>query len=137
MRSSCPLNFALELFGDKWTLLIIRDIMFFNKHYFNEFLASDEKISSNILAGRLAMLEQEQFIAKEKDKNHKQKIRYYLTEKGIDLLPILVEIGCWSGKYGESIVDSRMHSFLSRIKEEGPESFSKMREALYSQRTGS
>lgn len=74
MRSDCPLNFGLEIFGDKWTLLIIRGLMFFGKRYYNGFLASAEGISTNILANRLAMLEQENFIKKNKDEAHKQKL---------------------------------------------------------------
>jgi len=99
MRSDCPLNFGLELFGDKWSLLIIRDLMFFGKRHYNEFLTSAEGISTNILADRLAMLEKEKIIKKEKDSQHKQRYVYSLTEKGIDLLPIILSIGLWSDKY--------------------------------------
>ncbi|WP_315822378.1 helix-turn-helix domain-containing protein [Paraflavitalea speifideaquila] len=66
MRSDCPLNFGLEVFGDKWTLLIIRDLMFFGKRYYGEFLESTEAISTNILADRLAMLEKQKIIVKKK-----------------------------------------------------------------------
>lgn len=100
MRSDCPLNFALELLGDKWSLLVIRDMVFFNKRYYNEFLASDECISTNILAARLDMLEEEGLITKKNDPGHKQKIIYSLTEKSIDLLPVIIEIALWSSKYG-------------------------------------
>jgi DNA-binding HxlR family transcriptional regulator len=99
MRSDCPLNFGLEIFGDKWTLLIIRDLMFFGKRYYNEFLASAEGIATNVLADRLVMLEKEKIIQKEKDSTHKQKILYHLTEKGIDLLPVILQIGLWSDKH--------------------------------------
>lgn len=103
MRSDCPLNFGLEIFGDKWSLLIIRDLMFFGKRYYNEFLASAESISTNILAERLIMLEKEKIIKKEKDKSHKQKLLYSLTEKGIDLAPVIINIGLWSEKYAKSL----------------------------------
>lgn len=105
-KSYCPIHFGLELFGDKWTLLIIRDIMFKGKHYYGDFASSEEKIATNLLADRLTMLERVGIIARFKDKNHKQKIIYKLTLKGIDLLPILVEIIMWSAKYdNESAVE--------------------------------
>ncbi|MBK8956801.1 MAG: helix-turn-helix transcriptional regulator [Saprospiraceae bacterium] len=107
MRSKCPLNYGLELFGDKWTLLIIRDLMFFEKRYYREFLQSDEGISTNILADRLVQLEKEGFINKLEDDHHKQKIVYSLTEKGIAMMPIIIEIGLWSDKYGEGLAEDR------------------------------
>lgn len=98
-KSKCPVNQSLEVFGDRWSLLIIRDLMFNKKRSFREFLNSDEKIATNILATRLDMLKKEGIVVEKKDPNHKQKIIYSLTEKGIDLLPILIEIGCWGVKY--------------------------------------
>ena len=98
-RSRCPINLALEVFGDKWSLVIIRDIMFDGKRHFRELLQSEEKIASNILTDRLAMLEQEGIISKATDPEHKLKYIYSLTVKGIDLLPIMVEIGAWSLKH--------------------------------------
>lgn len=98
-RSHCPTNLALEVFGDKWTFLIIRDIMIDRKHHFREFLRSEEKIASNILTDRLNMLESEGIISKKSDPSHKQKNIYSLTEKGIDLFPILIEMAAWSTKY--------------------------------------
>ncbi|WP_295119508.1 helix-turn-helix domain-containing protein [uncultured Chitinophaga sp.] len=105
MRSDCPLNFGLEIFGDKWTLLIVRDLLFFGKRYYNEILSSEEGISTNILADRLLMLEHEKIIKKTKDKEHKQKVVYSLTEKGTDLLPVILSIGEWSGKYSKDVQD--------------------------------
>lgn len=98
-KSYCPQNLFLEVLGDKWTLLIIRDMMLNNKRYFREFLQSKEKIATNILSNRLQSLEQEGIIHKKQDPNHKQKIIYLLTQKGIDLFPILVENAKWSLKY--------------------------------------
>lgn len=98
-KSDCPINFALEIFGDKWTLLIIRDLMFKEKHYYSEFLQSEEKIATNILADRLTKLEQEGIIIKNIDPSHGSKFIYKLSEKGIDLLPVLSEIVVWSAKY--------------------------------------
>jgi len=98
-RSLCPLNLVVEIVGDKWSLLILRDIMLENKRHFREFLQSEEKIASNILTDRLNMLEHAGMITKRQDPDHKQKIIYSLTEKSIDLLPILVESIRWSIKH--------------------------------------
>ncbi|QBD77127.1 transcriptional regulator [Ktedonosporobacter rubrisoli] len=98
-RSNCPINFALETFGDTWSLLIIRDIVYFGKKTYGEFLASEEGIATNILASRLALLEQKGILAKKPHDTDKRKEMYVLTEKGLDLIPILVEIGNWGAQY--------------------------------------
>jgi DNA-binding HxlR family transcriptional regulator len=98
-RSLCPINLALEVFGDKWSLIIIRDMMFAGKRHFRELLQSDEKMASNILTDRLTMLEREGIITKKSDPEHKQKIIYSLTSKGIDILPVIIAMGSWSLKY--------------------------------------
>ena len=95
-RSDCPINFALELFGDKWTFLIVRDLMFKGKHYYKEFLDSEERIATNILADRLSLLVEAGIVTKTVDIEHKSKQIYKLSQKGIDLLPLLVEIILWS-----------------------------------------
>jgi len=98
-RSDCPIGFGLDFFGDKWTLLIIRDMIFMKKSSYGDFLKSDEGISTNILADRLAFLEQEKIVNKKVDPSHKSKFVYSLTQKGFDLLPIVVEMMLWSYKY--------------------------------------
>ena len=98
-RSNCPINFALETFGDTWSLLIIRDLMFFGKTYYGDFLKSEEHIATNILADRLFRLEKVGIIEKIPNPNDKRKDAYRLTEKGVDLLPMLLEIIAWSAKY--------------------------------------
>lgn len=108
-KSYCPINQALEVFGDKWTLLIIRDIMFDGKRYFREMLASDEKIASNILTDRLNKLEEFGILIKTKDVHHKQKNVYSLTEKGIDLMPVMIDIAHWSTKHREVSEKDRVH----------------------------
>lgn len=116
-KSDCPINFALELFGDRWTFLIVRDLMFKGKHFYGEFLVSGEKIATNILADRLSMLESNGIVSKSSDPNHKQKIMYRLTPKGIDLVPILVEVIMWSAKYDEqSAVDWQFVQDVERNK---------------------
>jgi len=95
-RSDCPLSNSLDVFGDKWSLLIIRDLMFFKKCTYNDFLKSEESIATNILASRLKALEENGVIEKLKHPDSKSKILYRLTLKGIDLLPIIMEIYIWS-----------------------------------------
>lgn len=98
-RSYCPINLSLEIFGDAWTLLVLRDLMFAGKRHFRELLQSDEGISSNILADRLARLVAHGILTKAEDPTHKQKAIYSLTEKGIALLPIVVQIGAWGSRW--------------------------------------
>ena len=130
-RSLCPINLALEVFGDKWSLIIVRDIMFNGKRYFRELLNSEEKIASNILTDRLGMLEREGIISKVDDPTHKQKNIYTLTEKGIDLLPIMVEIGAWSIKHKP--VDLKIHKHAKDLVKSGKEGLTKMRKHLISE----
>ncbi|HEX7735017.1 MAG TPA: helix-turn-helix domain-containing protein [Ktedonobacteraceae bacterium] len=98
-RSDCPINFALETFGDPWSLLIIRDIVYFGKKTYGEFLESEEKMATNILASRLARLEQLGILVKKPSAVDKRKEEYGLTEKGLDLIPVLAEIANWSAEY--------------------------------------
>jgi len=116
-RSLCPINQAVEIFGDKWTLLIIRDILFEGKNTYREFLQSKEGIASNILADRLSMMEAEGILVKKSDPGHKQKIIYTLTEKGIDILPVIVEMGMWSAKYKK--IGSKDKGHVKLLKEGG------------------
>lgn len=98
-RSNCPLSSWLEIFGDKWTLLILRDIAFFGKKNFKDFVASEEKIASNILADRLKHLVQEGLVTKSQSESNKLIIDYNITPKGMELLPIAEAIANWSAKY--------------------------------------
>ncbi len=99
-RSDCPINFALEIFGDPWSLLIIRDIVYFGKKTYGEFLASEEGMATtNILASRLAHLEQQGLLVKKLSEKDKRKEEYVLTEKGLDLIPVLVEMANWSAEH--------------------------------------
>ena len=98
-RSDCPISCSLEVFGDKWSLLIIRDVMLRGKVSYSEFLESEEKISTNILANRLNVLEVENILWKEVSATNKSKFIYSLTQKGADLLPIVIEIMDWGAKY--------------------------------------
>lgn len=101
-RSDCPISCSLEVFGDKWSLLIIRDIMLRGKMSYSEFLESEEKIATNILANRLTLLEAENILSKKVSPANKSKFIYSLTQKGADLLPIVIEIMDWGAKYNEN-----------------------------------
>jgi DNA-binding HxlR family transcriptional regulator len=98
-RSDCPLSCSLDVFGDKWSLLIVRDLMFRNKCTYNDFLKSAEGIATNILASRLKGLEENCIIEKSAHPDSKAKILYRLTQKGINLLPVIMEVYIWSEMY--------------------------------------
>jgi DNA-binding HxlR family transcriptional regulator len=116
-RSGCPINLMLEVIGDKWSLLVIRDIIFGNRRHFRELLTkSEEGIASNILADRLKRLLQQRIIVKTDDASHRQKAIYSLTERGIELLPVLAEMAAWGSKY---LPASRELSIRAQILEEG------------------
>ena len=106
-RSHCPISFALDNFGDKWSLLIVRDLMLYKKKSYGEFLASDEGIATNILANKLRSLEDDGMIKKMPNQNDKRKVLYALTEKGIDLAPVLMQMMLWSAKHDPHTIDSK------------------------------
>lgn len=113
-RSSCPISFALDIFGDKWTLLIVRDLMFKNKMHYGDFLKSEEKIATNILADRLNVLERTGIVKKIRDSKNKTRYIYSLTKKGINTMPMLVEIVLWSAKYDSKTATPK--KFVARAK---------------------
>jgi len=95
-RSNCPVSCALDLVGDKWTLVIMRDMLMFGKETFKDFSESVEGIATNILSSRLKMLEEKKVVTKHKSKVNKRVNIYRLTEKGIALLPVIIELVQWS-----------------------------------------
>ena len=97
-RSRCPVSCILEIIGDKWTLLVVRDL-FFDNHTFKDLQASPEKIPTNILADRLKRLEYSGLIRRELYQERPKRYAYYLTEKGLDLEPVLRSMMVWSNKY--------------------------------------
>ncbi len=99
LRSHCPVNFGLEAFGDRWSLLVLRDIIFRGKKTYGDFLKSEEKIATNILASRLVQLENEGILKKCTHPGDARKDLYLLTEKGLDLIPLIFELILWSKKY--------------------------------------
>ena len=98
-RSGCPVNLSLEIFGDRWTLLVLRDIIFTGARHFRELLAGPERISSNILTDRLNALVEHGLLTRSGDPSHKQKVTYSLTEQAIDLVPVFVTLGAWGTQY--------------------------------------
>ena len=98
-RSSCMIASALDLIGDKWSLLIVRDMLLYKKKTFKELVASDEGVATNLLSARLKLLESLEVITKRKLVENKKENIYLLTEKGIDLAPLILEIVLWSDKH--------------------------------------
>ncbi|MCF8198074.1 MAG: helix-turn-helix transcriptional regulator [Sulfuritalea sp.] len=127
-RSNCPINFALETFGDKWTLLIIRDMMFKGKRRYGEFLASAEGISTNILASRLQRLEASGLIVSSKDPANRGVALYQLSPKGKDLLPVMLAITSWSGRY--DALSSAPAAFLEELESDREGLTRKIRAAM-------
>lgn len=126
-RSECPIAFGLDLFGDKWTLLILRDMLFYNITRFSDF-AGREGIATNILADRLARLENAGIITKEQDKALKNQNIYYITDKGRNLLPTLVEMSAWGLQNDEQTPVSK--EFVRRLATERKEIVEEITEAV-------
>jgi DNA-binding HxlR family transcriptional regulator len=105
-RSDCPINFAVQTFGDSWSLIVLRDLMFTDRRTYGELLAAEEGIATNILAARLESLQRLGLIAGRDG-------RYGLTRKGLDLLPAMIDLIAWSGKYDERTAAPK--PFLRRI----------------------
>ena len=116
-RSGCPINLTLEVVGDKWSLLVIRDMMFGNRRHFRELLTkSDEGISSNILADRLKRLADAGLLSRCGDPAHQQRIVYGLTEKAIALVPLMAVMGSWGLRHA---TPSRQLAVRAQILEDG------------------
>lgn len=120
----CPITFALDIFGDKWSLIILRDIIFKGKKSYGEFLTSSEKISTNILASRLLKIESEGLVSKSQDTQNLSKYIYQLTPKGKDLIPLMLDMIEWSVKYNpqpnipSNIINGAPVNLLARLHEE-------------------
>ncbi|HEX6000037.1 MAG TPA: helix-turn-helix domain-containing protein [Hyphomicrobiaceae bacterium] len=128
-RSGCPINLTLEVVGDKWSLLVIRDMIFGNRRHFRELLArSEEGIASNILADRLKRLTEQGIISKADDPSHKQKAVYSLTEQGIELLPVLAQMSAWGLKYLPVTEELGIRAQL--LQEGGPKMWAELMDEL-------
>jgi len=116
-RSGCPINLTLETLGDRWSLIVIRDLMFSNRRHFRELLTeSKEGIASNILADRLKRLEAAGLVSRRGDPSHKQKAIYSLTEASIELVPLLAHMGGWGLRHTPA---SKELSIRAQILEDG------------------
>ena len=115
-RSNCPVSSSLDIWGDKWSLLIIRDLMDAKECTYGDFLKSPEKIATNILAARLQNLEENKLIEKLEHPDSKAKVLYKLTRKGIDLVPIMIEINLWAEKYFPIPADRK--AMLKEVKKD-------------------
>ncbi len=115
-RSHCPISFGLDVFGDRWSLLILRDIIFKGKRRYQEFLNSEEKISTNILADRLKLLEKYEIISKVDDPENRKQILYSPTKKGLDLIPIMLEIVRWSFRHDPKTAAPK--EFIARMNDD-------------------
>ena len=101
LRSRCPINYALEIFGDRWTLLLLRDLILFGKERYRELLASEEGIATNILADRLKRPETSGIVTRQRDPEDGRQFIYRATEKGLGLTPVLLEIGAWAATHDQ------------------------------------
>lgn len=127
-RSACPINLSLEVIGDRWSLLIIRDMAFAGKRHFREFLRGNEGISSRTLAERLQSLQDEGIVTRHEDPEHKLKMVYRLTPAGIDLLPILVELGNWGSRYRQA--DPALGAVAAELSAGGAEAVARKKREL-------
>ncbi len=121
--NQCPIRFGLGVFGDRWSLLIIRDMMFRGSTRFQDFLRAAEGISTNVLSDRLSRLESQQIISRERDPSNGRQVLYELTEKGKDLLPIMLAVIGWAEKYDPETrisgeMGERIRTDLSEVRDE-------------------
>jgi DNA-binding HxlR family transcriptional regulator len=118
-RSGCPINLTLEMLGDRWSLIVIRDLMFGNRRHYRELLTqSEEGIASNILADRLKRLMDAGLVSRRDDPSHKQKAIYSLTEPAIELVPLLAQMGAWGRRHTPTSPELAIRAQL--LEEGGP-----------------
>jgi len=117
-RSGCPVSISLELFGDRWTLLIVRDLMVRGYQTFKEFEESGEGIATNILASRLRRLQAAGIVVKEVEGADRRKVHYRLTEKGIDLAPAVLELLIWGARHEATAAPCGLIEHLAANRQE-------------------
>jgi DNA-binding HxlR family transcriptional regulator len=128
-RSDCPLHAALDMVGDRWSLLVVRDLMLFGRQTFKAFLEGGECIATNVLADRLRRLERLAIVARVPDPDDGRRTLYRLTAKGMDLAPVLIELVLWAARHEETgapreLLDEMQHrraSFLARLRKQWQE----------------
>jgi len=130
-RSTCPINYSVEIFGDKWMLLILRDIMFNGKNSFLEFRASSEKISSAVLTEKLNTLLSEGIVSKVTSPKNASKFLYLITDKGIELVPVMMEFLDWGSRYNP---EGGPKPLLDQIKQSKKKAIKELQDKLRSDR---
>lgn len=135
MRSGCPINLTLEMLGDRWSLIVIRDVMFGNRRHFRELLGhSEEGIASNILADRLKRLVEAGLLSREGDPSHRQKAIYSLTEPAIQLVPLLAQMGAWGRRHRP--VSEELSIRAELLEEGGPSLWAEFMQELRAMHLG-
>ena len=134
-RSGCPINLAIEVLGDRWSLVVLRDVMFGNRHHFRELLTGSlEGIASNILADRLRRLVANGLLWRSDDESHRQKIRYRLTEAGVQLVPVMAALGSWGRRHMPAGHELSVRAEL--LEQGGPELWERFMDELREQHLG-
>ena len=132
-RSGCPINLSIEVIGDRWSLLILRDMIFAGKRTFNELLDSEERIATNVLRDRLNTLVVRGLLKKSDDPERKGRTRYALTERAITLVPVLVHLGHWGERWLPA--DPSLRRYNRRLFAGGPEAWEEIMQALRASQT--
>ncbi|WP_438752136.1 winged helix-turn-helix transcriptional regulator [Pararhizobium sp. O133] len=128
-RSGCPINLTLEMLGDRWSLIVIRDLMFGNRRHFRELLTqSEEGIASNVLADRLKRLRESGMLSRTEDPSHKQKGIYSLTEPAIQLVPLIAQMGAWGRRHTPASEELSIRAEL--LENGGPQMWAAFMEEL-------
>jgi DNA-binding HxlR family transcriptional regulator len=117
-RSGCPVSISLEILGDRWSLLIVRDLMVRGLRTFKELQGSSEGIATNILADRLQKLQAAQIVRAEMDRTDARKVNYRLTAKGIDLAPVLLDLLIWGARHEKTAAPCALAGELEKNREQ-------------------
>ncbi|MCA9657877.1 MAG: helix-turn-helix transcriptional regulator [Myxococcales bacterium] len=127
-RSGCPISYSLEIFGDRWTLLVLRDLLLKGRRHFKDFLAAEEGIATNILTDRLQRLEAFGVIRRVRDPEDRRRRIYRPTDKGIALLPVLLELAAWGAHHDSGT--AAPSGFVARFAEDREAVLEEFRRAL-------
>ncbi|MEV5820389.1 helix-turn-helix domain-containing protein [Micromonospora haikouensis] len=128
-KSGCPINLTVELLGDRWSLVVLRDLMFGGHRHFRELLTNSiEGIASNILASRLSKLVDAGLLSRHEDPTHRQKIDYRLTEAAIELVPLMAHLGAWGSRWLPTSPELSIRAQL--LADGGPEMWQRFMDEL-------
>jgi DNA-binding HxlR family transcriptional regulator len=129
-QSDCPINYTFEVIANKWAFLVLRDIVYYGKHTYNEFLASAEGVTTSMLADRLADLEREGILQKTRSKIDGRKEIYSLTDKGLSLIPVLIELSTWGIRYDTNLDRSMDMTLEKHLKSDRAKVVELIRESV-------